>query len=277
MTGWATNKGDEAIGTWDSWADKWAKRCELETEFTQRQADAIAFGPEDTVLDACCGTGRLTVPLARRARRVTALDASPNMLAWCRRRCNEAGLTNVETKLVRNWHSAEPGVDFEVHDVAVACISPASADLAKLSRAARKRCYSLSFSKPFIYGDMLYNLFAGITEEWRDAEARMAQIRRPDSDGRSLELDLAFNVLYELGTNPKVDYVDGGWVCEGDSPEEVYSKLAKLDEVLPGMETRFRDNVDRGMRHLPNGGWRYEALTQMYVLSWDPNEVEQRA
>jgi 2-polyprenyl-3-methyl-5-hydroxy-6-metoxy-1,4-benzoquinol methylase len=36
--------------------------------------------PGDSVLDIGCGTGGLTIPIARKASRVTALDLSPEML-----------------------------------------------------------------------------------------------------------------------------------------------------------------------------------------------------
>jgi len=36
--------------------------------------ELIDVGPDDIVLDVACGTGRLTLPLAARARHVTGLD-----------------------------------------------------------------------------------------------------------------------------------------------------------------------------------------------------------
>lgn len=58
------------------------------------QVDAPPIAPHHTVLDLGCGLGRLTRPLAARARRVVALDVSAEMLA--RARELNAHLDNVE-------------------------------------------------------------------------------------------------------------------------------------------------------------------------------------
>lgn len=54
----------------------------------------------DTVLDVGCGTGRYTLPLARRCERVVALDASPAMLEHLEARLRREGISNVESSRV---------------------------------------------------------------------------------------------------------------------------------------------------------------------------------
>lgn len=57
----------------------WRKGAEdLDTLLTTL---GLEVGPDDHVLDVGCGVGRLTRVLASRARHVTALDVSPEMLA----------------------------------------------------------------------------------------------------------------------------------------------------------------------------------------------------
>jgi SAM-dependent methyltransferase len=48
------------------------------------------------VLELACGSGRLTIPLARACSQVVGGDASPAMLARARRHAAEAGLDNVD-------------------------------------------------------------------------------------------------------------------------------------------------------------------------------------
>jgi SAM-dependent methyltransferase len=49
----------------------------------------------DSVLDFGCGAGRLTLPLARRARQVMACDIAPTMLLHARQNAERAGLHNI--------------------------------------------------------------------------------------------------------------------------------------------------------------------------------------
>jgi len=58
---------------------------------------AAAFGltGRDVVLDVGCGTGQLTLPLARRVRAAIGLDPEPGMLARARLAAAEAGVPNV--------------------------------------------------------------------------------------------------------------------------------------------------------------------------------------
>ena len=56
---------------------------------------ADAAGPVERVLDAGCGTGQVTVELARIAKRVDAVDFVDEMLTIARRKAQTLGLTNV--------------------------------------------------------------------------------------------------------------------------------------------------------------------------------------
>lgn len=70
------------------------------------------------VLDAGAGTGRVTLPLARRARLVYALDPAPPMLHLLQRKLAPAGLCNVEP--LRGSFQRVPLPDDSV-DAVVAC------------------------------------------------------------------------------------------------------------------------------------------------------------
>ncbi len=59
----------------------------LQQEFVVRM-----LGDAERVLDAGCGTGRFTLPLARQGIQVVALDASREMLDVARRKATEAGV-----------------------------------------------------------------------------------------------------------------------------------------------------------------------------------------
>jgi SAM-dependent methyltransferase len=70
---------------WDSFFDaRYARACldHVDPATTRATVDfltrALGLVPGSTVLDQCCGTGRLSVPLARRGIRVVGVDLSPD-------------------------------------------------------------------------------------------------------------------------------------------------------------------------------------------------------
>jgi len=77
---------------------------ELDNPFTKTNrarfiVETLALADGMTILDAGCGPGRLTVPLARSvgpAGRIVALDIQPGMLARARAKTEAVGYTNVE-------------------------------------------------------------------------------------------------------------------------------------------------------------------------------------
>lgn len=79
--------------------------------------DRAGIGPGMRVLDAGCGPGRLTLPIARRvgpAGRVVALDRQPRMLARLQRRIVEHGVDNVEVVLGGLGDGQLPAATFDV-------------------------------------------------------------------------------------------------------------------------------------------------------------------
>jgi SAM-dependent methyltransferase len=65
-----------------------------------------ALAPYGRVLELACGTGQWTAELARHATAVTAVDASPEALAICRRRVDAAHVHLVEADLFA-WRPPE--------------------------------------------------------------------------------------------------------------------------------------------------------------------------
>jgi SAM-dependent methyltransferase len=63
-----------------------------------------AFGPKGRVLELACGTGLWTEQLVQFAKRVTAVDASPEMLSIARERVSGPAVRYVEADIF-SWHS----------------------------------------------------------------------------------------------------------------------------------------------------------------------------
>jgi SAM-dependent methyltransferase len=100
--------------------------------------------PEWTVLDIGCGPGTLSVPLAPKARSVTALDISTEMLKRLEINAAKAGLNNIEY-INLPWQDALTGGRVGEHDVVVASRSLMSGDmkeaLSSINAIARRAAY----------------------------------------------------------------------------------------------------------------------------------------
>jgi ubiquinone/menaquinone biosynthesis C-methylase UbiE len=64
---------------------------------TANRRMVMDFIPEgSTVLDVCCGTGRLALELAGKCRHVTGVDLSRRMLVYCERQKGKRGVKNLD-------------------------------------------------------------------------------------------------------------------------------------------------------------------------------------
>ncbi len=128
--------------------DRWARRA---GRFDRRSREAGAadplvdvlgahLAPGDEVVDVGAGAGRHVVPLARRCRRVVAVEPSASMREHLERRVAEEGLANVDVVADR-WPSAarvEGDVVLSAH--VLYGVEDAPAFLHAMDVAARRLC-----------------------------------------------------------------------------------------------------------------------------------------
>ena len=91
----------------------------VQTPYAESFLKLMDLRPDWTVLDMACGGGTLTIPLATKVKRITAVDFSRNMLSIVEQRCGENGITNVDTILGR-WEDDWDSLGIGEHDVAIA-------------------------------------------------------------------------------------------------------------------------------------------------------------
>lgn len=193
------------------------------------------LGPEQTAIDVGAATGRWTIPLASVARRVTAVDPSPEMVEQLRHNVAQAGLQNV-TIVQSAWEQAQ----LEAHDAVVSSHSMYGASdfaalVRSLQRAARKYCFLA----------IRLTSFDGVMGEL------CRKVRGHSHD--SANAVIGYNALLSMGIYPNVlvEPVVRHWQ---DESHEAALLRARRHLLLTDADTRW-------------DGWIAETLDQRLVLA----------
>ena len=249
---------------WNTITEMYDGMAKLEKAFTQKQVDCMNLSKEDTVVDIGCGPGRLTVPMAKKAKSVTCVDAYENMLNRCVKNAKDEGLDNVKP-LFQSWRDADAVEKIGKHDIAVASRSVGMFDLIKLNQLATKYVFVMSFANAPSLREIQLDFLEGITD-----------IHSPKScpDARMFDYNVTFNMVYDMGANPSVVVLDDGFERFYSSKEEAYEDLRFIGTILPEHEERYRTNIDRYLDVLDDGRVHLLRKTQTYVMWWKPCDIK---
>lgn len=261
-------KGPDAMADpskfWDSQAPMYDQMAKMEKDFTKLQIAAMPISPTDSVLDLCCGPGRITSMIASQVKSVTSIDASPKMLEFCQSNCHALGLNNVTTKLL-NWHNVVADQTVAKHDIVIASRSLAMQEIKKLNSLANKAvalvCWANAPHIPVILGEM----FKGTSEN---------NFPIPSVPDRRFGYNIMFNLIYDMGLDPNITILDDGFIKTFATYEDAYSELRKLrpfaDEKLP----IFKNNLAPMLTENDDGTVTFQQLTKTYVLWWEPKPLD---
>ena len=259
-----------AYGAWDKNAAFYDQMAKMEAKHTLNQINCFDTASTDTVLDCGCGPGRISVPMAKRAKSVTSLDSSPKMLEFCAQNAKEAGLINLTTQLL-SFEDIELGKNLEQHDIVICSRSFGLSDLLKLTTLAKKYVVTVIWSHgcpsiPEISG----YLFEGTEDELSERPPFMGM--RQD---RRLGNNMIYNRVYDLGFEPNLNVVEDGFTKTFACRDEAYADLRRLrsnmkDDKLP----IFRANVDKFLTENADGTVTYFCGTKSVVVWWKPERAE---
>nr|WP_054858354.1 class I SAM-dependent methyltransferase [Methanobacterium formicicum] len=128
--------------SWDNIASKFNEWMEKD-DYPEKLLNRIELDSNDSVLDIGCGNGVITIPLAQKAIKVTAMDISSKMLEILMKNAKDSGLNNINTFNQRIEDVTEE--DVGKHDVVVASrslngVSDIGKELEKINNIAKKKC-----------------------------------------------------------------------------------------------------------------------------------------
>ncbi len=251
-------KDRDPAAAWDRRAAAYGRATRDEKRATEQELAVLDLRPGDTVLDVGAGTGRLAVPIARTATRVTALDPSGGMLSILEDRMAAEGRRNYSCVRMR-WEDTVIGRDIEPHDVVIAAFSLGFYDLAaalqKLDAAARRSVY----------------LFwhAG---EWRSHD-EMALYRAVFGEEAAMQKgypDYIYpvNILHDAGIYPDVKIFPSIWDTGYDSVEEAARTWVALHNPDQEDISSVLEHFSRVLRRNSDGTYLETVVRPTAAVWW---------
>jgi len=223
-------------------------------DYVSIMLDRIEVKPGWTVLDIGSGPGTLAIPLAKKARSVTALDISPEMLKRLAANAAKSGLTNIKY-LNSSWQDAFAGGLVEKHDVVVASRSLMAGDvreaLAGIVATAGRAAY-LTF--PIVH----------LPFDWEVYEAIGRGKKKPPP------YIYIYNMLYQMGVMANVEILQARVRSRFATVEEAIESLQwRTDPFTPEEMARLREFLEHKFAgQKGTAGFTHEGKAQWALIWW---------
>ncbi len=201
---WAERLKDKVDKDWDKAAPGFFKRTRKD-DYQDALFDMLILDENDTVLDVGCGEGSVTVPLAKKVKKVIGLDSSPKMLEYLEKRADDNNIENIETifKPIEEITYDEIGdVDVVVCSRSLNGIIPIEDVLTELNKIANKYVFIT------IFGPENKKIE-------KDFDKRIGKLTENFPD-----YNYFFNILYNMGIYANIERFDLNNYREYDSIDE---------------------------------------------------------
>lgn len=211
---------EKGSADWDRKADSFSRRNKS-TGYVDRFLAHLPLSPSLTVLDIGSGPGTLALPVAARAKAVTAVDFSRGMLDILEEQARSSRLDNITT-VHGSWEDDWAALGIEPHDIAIASrslgVSDLGAALRKLNRYATRAVFITDRigATPFEAG-----AFAAIGRRF---------LPGPD-------YIYTVNTLYTLGIHPNLAILQLEQEVEYASMEEALNSYSWMFQAITPVES----------------------------------------
>ncbi len=201
---WAERLSTKVDKDWDKAAPGFYKRTKKD-DYQAALFEKLILDENDTVLDVGCGEGSVTIPIAKRVKKVIGVDSSPKMLEYLEKRANENHIDNIETilKPIEDIKYSEIGdVDVVVCSRSLNGIIPIDEVLLELDKIANKYVFITIFGPENKKIEKDFDKEIGIkTEDFPD-------------------YNYFFNILFNLGIYANIERFDLNNYREYDSIDD---------------------------------------------------------
>jgi predicted TPR repeat methyltransferase len=202
---------DQRADSYDSRNPEKMKKLDKD-DYISMMLDRIEVRPDWTVLDIGSGPGILSIPLAGKAKRVTALDVSPAMLAHLKTRAEKAGLRNIVC-LNSSMQEAFSKRQVDIHDVVVASRSLMVEDLkVVLENIIALAAQAAYLTFPVVHLPFDWEIYKVVGREGKKHPPYV----------------YAYNLLYQMGIRANVEIL-----CS-----RVTTRFTAVDEAIESLQRR---------------------------------------
>jgi len=253
---------------WDKRAEEFNRSTKERSDRTERQVASLRIDPDYTVLDVGAGTGRLSVPIAKMVRQVTAVDQSRGMLNYLEENMVEEGLSNYRC-IQKRWEDVELGVDVEPHDVVIASHSLGMLDIqeavAKMNAAAKRRVYIFTSAGKWFFDDLEEELWGRVYNR---------PPRRGRGGGWRSDYMLLYNILHDMGIYANVEIRDSTHVQHYESLDEAVGRWKAMREIPEENEPLLREYLAKNLTEdgENGGGLTFRRSTKSAMIWWNKSE-----
>lgn len=238
---------------WDKRAPSFASR-NVDSPYVDQFLGKVAIAPDWSVLDIGCGPGTLALPLARRVKKVTAVDFSGAMLEELEKRAKEQNINNIET-IKASWEDDWQALGIEKHHVTLSSRSLSVNDLEgalkKMDAWATKAAY---ISDRVGAGPFDPDLFQAVGRDFDPG---------PD-------YIFTVNILYTLGIHAHVDFISLDQNREYASKEEALDSYGWMLEPMNDAEkAKLKAYVEDRLTQIDATHWQLQrTVPPKWALLW---------
>ena len=248
---------------WDNRADFFNGKVFIDEKIGSNIVDRLKsknmLTKDMKVLDIGCGPGKHTLPMAREVKSVTALDISKNMLEHLEKNMKSTDIINIHP-LNLDWKDADvTQLQWEKRfDLVFASMTPGVFNyetLEKILVASKKYCYLSGFVRR---ADLLGDRIADYIYQKYQLPAKKYD-----------KVYYIFNILWQLGYIPEVEYIHRKWEDEM-TVEEAYSLYTDKMSSLVSLSEQDRKNIKEILNNEAKKG-RITEKTEVVqgLLTWE--------
>ena len=262
------HNGKDLVSHWDARAQEFNKRVMKNKERANSQVAMLGLAADETVLDVGAGTGRLSIPMARMVKSVTALDQSTGMLSCLQENVASEGIKNIHC-IQKNWQDVA-GDELEKHDVVISSNSlgvyDLKAALTKMDSLAKRAVYIFTFADG-VRDDGFRRFLKEGKADHNGGHGR----RRKDEIGPAGYL-MIYNLLADMGILADIKIMQWHSKENYKSLDEAVADWKEMHEISDEKEPELREFLSA--RLVKDGdGMCMRRDHKQVLISWQKGEL----